>query len=368
MTKLKLKQTVLKCLLNYRIIFAYFMATTFFFMHYFVTSSQFESDDEMMMKMNADYYSAKQIIINERQLNHRPRFNSKKLLNYDGLVSLKQRQQQHHTKRFGRLDRLLSSRIVVNKLAIDAPSILKPEYDLKNLTTRFYSQIRQDQVLEYLLNQTDLANKPPGLFVEVGAYDGETWSNSLFLERRLNWSGLLVEPSPENYHRLRLKNRPRAYSINSCVCSGNTSVKSNFIEAGPFGALAIDSTSSTTSFSSRRVTCHPLSRILDEFFRIRQTDTRVVDYLSLDIEGNERSIVETFPWHRYRFKFINIEYNQSNETYKWLREFLARFGYVETVRDDVWFQDVFLAHETVLNKTSGHQTLNLSEFIRNHPN
>ena len=77
MTKLKLKQTVLKCLLNYRIIFAYFMATTFFFMHYFVvTSSQFESDDQMMA-INANE------IINER-LNHphRPRFNSKKLLNF----------------------------------------------------------------------------------------------------------------------------------------------------------------------------------------------------------------------------------------------------------------------------------------------
>jgi len=38
-----------------------------------------------------------------------------------------------------------------------------------------------------------LSSKRNGFFVEIGAYDGELHSNSLFLERVRGWRGLLVE-------------------------------------------------------------------------------------------------------------------------------------------------------------------------------
>ena len=34
-----------------------------------------------------------------------------------------------------------------------------------------------------------------GNFIEIGAHDGIIFSNTLFFERNLSWSGLLVEPS-----------------------------------------------------------------------------------------------------------------------------------------------------------------------------
>jgi hypothetical protein len=48
-----------------------------------------------------------------------------------------------------------------------------------------------DQLIDKLLNQ-----KRNGFFVEIGGYDGETFSNSLFLEKERGWSGLLVEANP----------------------------------------------------------------------------------------------------------------------------------------------------------------------------
>jgi hypothetical protein len=38
--------------------------------------------------------------------------------------------------------------------------------------------------------------KRNGFFVEIGGYDGETFSNSLLLEKERRWSGLLVEANP----------------------------------------------------------------------------------------------------------------------------------------------------------------------------
>jgi FkbM family methyltransferase len=43
----------------------------------------------------------------------------------------------------------------------------------------------------------------PGLFVEAGAHDGYTQSNSYYLERFLGWRGLLVEAVPELYEKAR---------------------------------------------------------------------------------------------------------------------------------------------------------------------
>ncbi|KAK1133372.1 hypothetical protein K0M31_011187 [Melipona bicolor] len=45
-----------------------------------------------------------------------------------------------------------------------------------------------------------------GFFVECGAYDGETRSNTLALERYLGWDGLLMEADPLNFSNMD-KNR-----------------------------------------------------------------------------------------------------------------------------------------------------------------
>jgi len=55
-----------------------------------------------------------------------------------------------------------------------------------------------------------------GFFVECGALDGETRSNTLYFERHLNWSGLLVEADPINFVNMEAKKR-KAYLSHSCL-------------------------------------------------------------------------------------------------------------------------------------------------------
>ena len=55
---------------------------------------------------------------------------------------------------------------------------------------RFYGLIELDrQLLPHL-------DKRKGFFIEAGANDGVTQSNTLFFERHRGWRGLLVEPIP----------------------------------------------------------------------------------------------------------------------------------------------------------------------------
>ncbi|KAK3890398.1 hypothetical protein Pcinc_005651 [Petrolisthes cinctipes] len=59
-------------------------------------------------------------------------------------------------------------------------------------------------------------NKRGGVFVDLGAGDGEYRSLTLHLEKSLGWSGLLVEPNPKLYRRLLKKGR-KAQLTKACV-------------------------------------------------------------------------------------------------------------------------------------------------------
>ena len=56
------------------------------------------------------------------------------------------------------------------------------------------------------LQLSKILNYRDGFFVELGAHDGETQSNTKFFELFKNWKGILIEPNPESFAKL-LKNR-----------------------------------------------------------------------------------------------------------------------------------------------------------------
>lgn len=74
--------------------------------------------------------------------------------------------------------------------------------------------------------------KRHGIFVELGANDGITGSISLFLERELQWSGLLVEGATPNFDRLAaVPGRPHSKKVHSAICKRTSKIK--FVGIGP---------------------------------------------------------------------------------------------------------------------------------------
>ena len=80
-------------------------------------------------------------------------------------------------------------------------------------TEGYYSQYGQDRWIA----ETVLPGKQAGVFVDVGAHDGVRFSNTLFLERQLNWTGLAIEPLVDVYERL-VSNRTCA-TIRGLYCA-----------------------------------------------------------------------------------------------------------------------------------------------------
>jgi FkbM family methyltransferase len=79
------------------------------------------------------------------------------------------------------------------------------------MKTKFHSQRSQ---AEYLYKMFFKRTRN-GIFVDIGAHDGVTFSNSFFFEKELDWSGVCIEPIPEVFEKLK-RNR-KCECLQACV-------------------------------------------------------------------------------------------------------------------------------------------------------
>jgi FkbM family methyltransferase len=138
-----------------------------------------------------------------------------------------------------------------------------------------------------------------GYFIDVGANDGITLSNTYLLEKRYNWSGILVEANPQLYSELLVHRRTKC--INICVDDREGNVK--FAMDGLFGAIVTDDTDLGQSVAKVvELRSSTLANILGD-----NAAPRIIDYLSIDIEGAEDKALLSFPFSDYVFKCLTIE-------------------------------------------------------------
>eukprot|EP00966_Prymnesium_polylepis_P130614 3021429-Prymnesium_polylepis.2 len=91
------------------------------------------------------------------------------------------------------------------------------------------SQWGEDRLLLPLL--LDATRARPGVFVELGALDGDTYSNTILLEKCFNWTGILIEANPTNFARLQQSGR-KATLVHAAVCVGIPSITMT-LQGGP---------------------------------------------------------------------------------------------------------------------------------------
>jgi len=166
------------------------------------------------------------------------------------------------------------------------------------------------QFLQDLWVAYELGSPRGGYFVEFGAADGVTCSNSLYLERELGWTGLLAEPG--RVWRARLaKNRACAMDFR-CVWSRSGETVT-FNEPRIALHSTIDAYSESDGLADTRkdgeryaVETVSLNELLDHWNAPRR-----IDYLSLDTEGSEFDILQAFDFSAYDVRLISVEHNHT---------------------------------------------------------
>lgn len=202
----------------------------------------------------------------------------------------------------------------------------------------YQSQYQQD----YILNELYFKNKKSGVFVDIGAHDGKTLSNTYFYEKHLNWSGICIEPLPKVFNQLK-KNR-NCTLIEGCAWSENTKktfrciegyseMLSGIVDSYPeqhVKRINEESQYHNQIINDIIVNCYNINDLL-----ITNGLTRV-DLLSIDIEGGELEVLKAIDYDKIHIDVILSENNYEDFN---LRKFLIGKGYSCTYRIGV--DDVF---------------------------
>ncbi|NTW63109.1 MAG: FkbM family methyltransferase [Chlorobiaceae bacterium] len=189
---------------------------------------------------------------------------------------------------------------------------------------QFYSQFGQDQ----FLFERFFYGKRDGIFVDIGAYDGKTFSNTLFFEQSLGWTGLCVEPLPGEFEKLRRFRT--AACANTCVSDYN----------GIGDLLDVDVTNDARMLSGLIENNDPrhvehIDRVLIQKRVIRVPVTTLtnllqihnltrVDYCSIHTEGSELKILMSLDFEQYDISLFTIGNRYRDGR---IRDFMAQKGF-----------------------------------------
>jgi len=192
---------------------------------------------------------------------------------------------------------------------------------------KFHSQHKQD---EFIINYFN--KKKNGIFVDIGAHDGITLSNTYTLEKELGWSGICIEPMPRQFKNLSECRDVKLY--NCAIYDKNGTEK--------FTMVDFDGYPDMLSGISKEITIKHMSGILSESSRMGaklkyiDVQTRIlneileenklyeIDFLSVDVEGAELKVLNGIDFDKFHIKVIVYE-NGENENS--VRDFLKTKGF-----------------------------------------
>jgi FkbM family methyltransferase len=186
----------------------------------------------------------------------------------------------------------------------------------------YKSQMGQDKILDAQL----FGGKRNGVFVEVGALNGISGSNTYFFEKERDWTGILIEPNPIEFKKLLESDRPLSIKENSVISSEETEV--NFLSiGGPCNVLSgilefynpkhlervnrelnmYESYPEGHEYYSTKelikLNANKLQTIFDK------NGIKEVDLLSIDVEGAEMQVLESIDYDKTDVFCILIENN-----------------------------------------------------------
>lgn len=195
----------------------------------------------------------------------------------------------------------------------------------------FYSQANQDKWVCEILNY-----KNNGFFIDVGACEGINMSNTYYLEKNLNWKGICIEANDFEFSRLDLNRN--CIKINAAV--------SNYDGVCGFGHDKIG--------GPNQVKCFTLNTILNN-----SNAPIEIDYLSIDVEGHEYTILNDFDFNKWSIKLITVEHNlylNGPENKNKIFNLLNSKGFLRVINDVVCLDK----HPSVFNQPYEDWYLNLN--------
>lgn len=161
----------------------------------------------------------------------------------------------------------------------------------------------------------------PGIFIEAGANNGYSQSNTYYLERFKGWKGILIEPIPELFREC-VKERKKSKVFNCALVADD--YEKDFVEIHSASLMSVidgvmDKAEQAAHLKKAagfernlnvkliKVPARTLTSIIEEC-RIDR-----IDFLSLDVEGYEPEVLQGLNFDKLAPELILAESNRKEE-------------------------------------------------------
>jgi FkbM family methyltransferase len=244
---------------------------------------------------------------------------------------------------------------------LSAKDIYRDVFSPERLRQGYQSQMGQDM----FLNRWFFKNRGPGFFIDVGAFDGILGSNTFYFEKHLQWKGIAFEPNPSSFEVLRATRSCRL--IQACAYHRDGQVpflalsereQRNGAKSRPprnMLSMIFDSTHGGAMLSGipdhmdqlqwiewirkpmklnqTRTTapCHRIDTVLND------SGVKIVDYLSIDVEGAEIEVLGGIDFERVQVNIIGVEHTH---TFSEVYDLLTTSGF--EYRGLLFFDEIFV--------------------------
>ena len=161
-----------------------------------------------------------------------------------------------------------------------------------------------------------------GFFVDVGAAEPEFGSQTFHLEQS-GWTGVLVEPRPDQAEKLRRSRRGAVFQV-ACSSPANAGRSMPLRLRGGYSSL--NETLVISGLEPQGMIQVPI-RTLDDIL-IEAKAPVPIDFVSIDVEGHETEVLAGFDLARWRPRLVLVEDHVLNlrlhwhleaRGYKWVR-------------------------------------------------
>lgn len=190
-----------------------------------------------------------------------------------------------------------------------------------------------------------------GVFIEAGANDGYSQSNTFFLEKGLKWKGLLIEAVPELYEKCK-RLRKRSFVIQGGLVSKDYKKKTLKIFYANLMSTAEGAMKPTalSEHIKKGIQCQGIERshsfeanALTFKEALRHTKFSKIDFMSIDLEGYEIEALRGFDFTIHRPHYILIEVHDP----QLVDSFFCSIDYVKV--DELSYHDYLYKDNQVCN-------------------
>lgn len=220
----------------------------------------------------------------------------------------------------------------------------KFKHDLESYKGSRHGEMGQDLLALVLANY-----KTNGFFVEFGAFNGKSYSNTYILEKDYNWNGIVAEPG-KVFHKELFENRGVKIDTRAVtdVSGRYLTFKETNDHLGLSGIVEHVYNNGDMHVNTRKNSSGNTYLVetvsLNDLLREHQAPN-FIDYLSLDTEGSEPLILEAFDFSKYKIGYISVEHNYVDSARNKIYDILTINGYQRILTDMSKYDDWYVLKE-----------------------